>query len=181
MVLPSEDHLQLPLMLLSAMKHSENDHGIAMNLKEDFVRKAPRQSPTKFAVIEREGFRILFQPNQDFPDREQKFTTQARALILIPIMSNLQIRPGFTSDGDLPFHARRVRISARTSPQRFPGSRSRSNSSRASSRSCRSAAEGSAPLTRSASCNSESRANNCERSLGLSFGSSSKISTLLTL
>jgi len=50
---------QSPLVLLSAMKNSENNYRIVVNLKKYFVRKAPGKRPVEITMIERESFRIL--------------------------------------------------------------------------------------------------------------------------
>jgi hypothetical protein len=165
---------QLPHVLLRAVKHTKNNHCMTVNLKKNFVRKATSESSAKFTMVKRKSFGIVFQSHEHVSEGDQKLLTQSRALLLVLTTGFLQIRPSLGTNGDSPLHGRDVRIWRSTSRQGLPGSPSRSNSANASSNACRSAAVGSSPVMRSASCNSARRANNCERSRGVSFGSSSK-------
>jgi hypothetical protein len=84
-------------------------------------------------------------------------------------------------DGGAPHHWRDSRICWKTSRHDSPGLRSRSNSVSASSSACRSAGEAAPPSSKSVSWISARRAKSWERSLAVSFGSSSRICALLTV
>lgn len=53
-------------MLLRAMKHTKNDHCIAVNLKENFVREAAGERSAKLTIVEWKSFGIKLQAHQHF-------------------------------------------------------------------------------------------------------------------
>lgn len=166
-------------MILCAVQDAKDDDVPADDAEKDFVGKPVREGAAKTAVVKREAFGISLQTQEGFGVVGKKFVTQSGASFLIPIVCFAEISLGLGPDGDVPFHRRDARISRKTSRQGWPGLGSRSNSESASSSACRSANVGEPPSSRSASWSSASRAKSWERSLTVSFGSSSRICALL--
>lgn len=91
-------------MISFPMKDTKDNHPVAFNAVKEFVREAAKKQPAKAAVVDRPTFRVLRKLVNGMADFIQQLIAESRTLLVIPRLRIVQIRLGFRTDGDEPFH-----------------------------------------------------------------------------
>jgi hypothetical protein len=91
-------------VIAGRVKDAEDYDGVAFDVVEELVGKAPGQDPPESSVVEWKALGRLFQAGERVCHAEKELAAQAGGLALIPLLRLAEVGHGGGADGDAPGH-----------------------------------------------------------------------------